>query len=175
MSFDEEIEAHAKAAEDLEFVDLPAVVNGKLRTFRIFKMDPLAWADAADRFPARSGVLLDRQYGYNIRPLSIFLAPTCVQILEGDTFTETTPKQWKILAKTLAPRTVLQLGDVMWNLNDYMPEQAVEALKKASAAESALNSESPENTESPAADSSAGSRKKSRSMSTTTKDESSAQ
>jgi hypothetical protein len=152
MSFDDDLDA--QVAAEAEYADVDVLINGKLCTLRFFQMDGLDWADQTDRFPARPGVLLDMKYGYNIRPLSLAVAPLCGKMVDGDTLVDLTKEQWVKLFKGIAPASVMRIGDNIFNLNEYAPGEAVAAAKKASAAESALNSASPENTESPEVDSS---------------------
>lgn len=140
MSFDDDVAAQIAAEKD--FVNVDVTLNGKLYTFRFFQMDGLEWADQTDRFPARPGVLLDMRYGYNLRPLSKAVAPLSGKQVDGDTLIDLTPEQWEKLFKALPGAAVMRIGDALFNLNEYAPGEAVEAAKKASAAESALSSAS---------------------------------
>lgn len=151
MSFDEDLDAQMN--RELDTVDVPVTVNGKLRTLRFTEMDGLKWADFCDRSPARPGVLLDMRYGYNLRELTKIAAPASGVLVDGDTVTELSTEQWAKLLKGLPGSSAQRIGDALFNLNEWMPGQAVEDAKKAFAAESAKNSPSPDNSESPEADS----------------------
>jgi hypothetical protein len=149
MSFDEDLDAQLILAAAPDHVDLPAVVNGTLYTFRIFAMDGLEWSEITDMFPARQDVLLDQRYGYNLRPLSKFAVRRCGKLVDGDNLIDLTDEQWDKLFSGLPGATVMRIGDVIWNLNEYLPGQAIEALKKGSAAKSARNSKLPKPAGSP--------------------------
>lgn len=137
MSIDDDLEADLNREADS--VDLNITVNGNLRTLRFTQMDGMEWADLTDRYPARPGVLLDMRYGYNLRELAKAAAPLCGKILDGDTPTELSEEQWAKLFKSQPGATVMRIGDVIWNLNEFLPGQAVEALKKGSAPASSKN------------------------------------
>lgn len=173
MSLDDDLDA--QIAAEAEYADVDVLINGKLRTLRFFQMDGLEWADQCDRYPARPGVLLDSKYGYNLRPLSRATAPLCGKMVDGESLVNLTKEQWVKLFNGLAPASVMRIGDCIFNLNEWLPGQAVEAAKKALAAESAPNSASHEPSASPGADSSAANPEQSPDTNTTTTDDSPAQ
>lgn len=135
---------------ELDTVDVDVTVNGKLRTFRFTEMDGLKWADLCDRAPARPGVLLDMRYGYNMRELTVLAAPQSGVLVNGEKSETLSVEQWAKLFKGLPGSAVQRVGDALFNLNEWLPAQAVDAAKKAFAAESAKNSSLPDTSESPA-------------------------
>lgn len=141
MSFDDDLDA--QIAAETQHVDVDVTLNKALRTIRVFAMDGLDWAAATDMFPARPDVPLDSVYGYNLRPLSKYLAPLCAKLLEDGKPVDLTVEQVDKLFKALPGNQIMQLGDAMWTLNEYLPGEAVKALKKGSAAKSARNSKQP--------------------------------
>lgn len=138
MSFEDDIRAEFEAEKP--YHDVSVKLNGNLHTFRFTQMDGLQWASATDMHPARPGVLLDMRFGYNLRPLSLLVAAQTGKRIDGDKFVDLTPDQWTNLFKALPGASVMRIGDALFELNEYGPGEAIEALKKASAAESALNS-----------------------------------
>jgi hypothetical protein len=137
LSLDDDLDADVN--RDVDYADLNININGKLRTLRFTQMDGLEWAELTDHFPARQGVLLDSRYGYNLRPLSKAAAPLCGKLLDGDTEVSLTEEQWAKLFKAQPGSTVMRIGDVIWNLNEFLPTAAVEALKKGSTPASSKN------------------------------------
>lgn len=133
MSIDDELDAALSTERD--FADLSINLNGKLRTFRFTQMDGMEWADLTDYYPAREGVLLDSRYGYNLRPLAKAAAPLCGKLIDGDKHVALTEEQWEKLFKGQPGATVMRIGDVIWNLNEFLPGQAIDALKKGSTPE----------------------------------------
>ena len=137
MTLDDDLDAVMGVARD--FADLSINLNGKLRTLRFTQMDGMEWAELTDRFPARQDVLLDARYGYNIRPLAKAAAPLCGSLLDGENEVALTVEQWEKLFKGQPGATVMRIGDIIWNLNEYLPGQAVDALKKGSTPEPSKN------------------------------------
>lgn len=148
MSFDDDLDA--QLARELDTVDVDVTVNGKLKTFRFTELDGLKWADLCDRAPARPGVLMDMRYGYDIRSLTTIAAPVSGVLVDGDTTSELSVAQWAKLLKGQPGAGIQRIGDALFSLNEWLPAQAVEEAKKASAAESAKNSPSPGDSVSPA-------------------------
>ncbi|AGW41742.1 histidinol-phosphate aminotransferase [Leifsonia xyli subsp. cynodontis DSM 46306] len=137
MSLDDDLDADL--TRDVDYADLNITINGKLRTLRFTQMDGLEWAELTDRFPARPDVLLDMRYGYNLRSLSKAAAPLCGKLLDGDKQVALTEEQWEKLFKSQPGSTITRIGDVIWNLNEYLPTATVEALKKGSTPASSKN------------------------------------
>lgn len=134
MSLDDDLDAVLNL--DRDTADLQINLNGKLRTLRFTQMDGMEWADLTDRHPARPDVLLDSlRNGYNLRSLAREAAPLCGKILDGDEQVALTEEQWEKLFRALPGASVMRIGDLIWNLNDYLPAAAVDALKKDSTPE----------------------------------------
>lgn len=156
MSFDEDLDI--QLARERMYIHVNVTLAGKLRTIRVTAIDALDWASAVDMFPLREDVKLDEVYGYNIRPLSLHIAPDCCQLVEGDELVPLSREQCDKLFKALDGSAVQRLGDAMWNLNQFLPDMAVGALKKALADASAKNSKPRKPSASRAAGSSGGNR-----------------
>jgi hypothetical protein len=141
MSFEDDLKAEFEAEKPHRNVDVK--LNDKLYTLRFTVMDGIEWTAAGDMFPPRPGVLLDTRYGYNLRPLTLFVASKTGQRVDGEKLTDLTPDQWSNLFKALPGKSVSRIGDALFDLNEYTPGAEVEALKKARAAESAQGSSLP--------------------------------
>lgn len=181
MSFSDDLKA---APTDRPSEDVDIVLGGKLHTLRFHAVDGLTWANLCDNHPMRPGVTLDGTYGYDLRSLTVEAAPLCGALVEDG---EETPlvvddidprfpdaphtDEWADLFSKIDGQTFRRISDVIWVLNELVPQQAVVAAKKALAA-----SKTPSNSRSSSAShrgaSSAGSRKKPQSTSTTTPDDS---
>lgn len=140
MSFKDDLAA-AKTAE-VPHIDVTVLVNGKPYELRFRQMEGPAWAAETDRHPSRPGVLVDQKYGYNIRSLTLGAAPKCGVLLEGDAETalrvdapglENRVDEWADLLTTLSGHDFQRVTDAIWSLNEYLPEQAVDAARKARA------------------------------------------
>lgn len=134
MSFEDDLKAEYEALKPTSDVDI--ALNGNLYTLRFKQMDGTEWADACDRAPVRPGVLLDKKYGYNLRFLVTLAAPLSGGRVDGDSVVPLTPDQWRAILKGNG-RNVSRIGDAIFLLNEYGPEDAVDEAKKASAAGSA--------------------------------------
>lgn len=150
MSFDEDLDAQLTA--EVEWADCDITVNSKLVRLRFERMDALAWADLCDQCPPRPTSPIDRNFGYNFRAVVALAAPISGKRLEGDEAVELTSDQWRKLLKGVNALALRTIGDVIFNLNEWLPAQEVAAAKKAFAVESDKSSSSPADSESPAAD-----------------------
>jgi hypothetical protein len=147
MSFEDDLKTQETAPIPFEDVDI--LLNGTLYVFRFKKMDAFEWAAQCDNYPARPTVLIDRAYGYNIRTMTMGVAPLCGVRLEGDTEVELRvdpPKtrgrvdEWRSLFKAIDGDAFQRITDALFNLNQYGPQQAVEAAKKALTGSAAASS-----------------------------------
>jgi hypothetical protein len=174
MSFEDDLAADV----DPDWLNVDIQLNGKPYTFRFTAMNGLDWATECDRHPARPGVKLDLQYGYNLRSIAEAVAPVCGVRVVGDPLGEETEalsaEQWETLLGKADGQTYRHLTDAIWAVNEYLPAQAVVAAKKALAAPKTPSS-SRSKSASPRGASSGGSQKKPPSTSTTTRDDSPAQ
>lgn len=138
MSFEDDLKAESEA--ELPYKDVELTLNGNLYVLRFTLMDGTEWAAATDQAPARPGVLLDTHYGYNMRALVYIVAPKSGRLVEGDSTKELTDDQWRLLLKSVKGGPMMRLGDTLFALNEYEPERAVEAAKKASRVAAATTS-----------------------------------
>lgn len=127
MTFEDDLKAEYEA--ERPHVDVEALLNGTLYTFRFKQMDGTEWASACDRAAARPGVLLDMRYGYNLRALAPIVAQASGGRVDGDTVVPLTPDQWRAVFKG-SGSTVARIGDAIFLLNEHGPSQAVEEAKK---------------------------------------------
>jgi hypothetical protein len=165
MSFDEDLDA-ALAAE-VDWVTVDVSLNGVLRTFRFDRMDGQEYDALTNLYPPRLTATLDKFYGYNIHDVALACAPLSGRLVDGDTLVELSEDQWRKYFKGASGAAVGRIRDAIFNLNEYMPAQEVEAAKKAFAVESVKNLLSPAPSESPAAGSPDGSPDSSPDTSTT--------
>lgn len=139
MGFVDDLKAEFEADKPTASVDV--TLNGNLYTLVFQQMDGIGWAEATDQAPVRPGVLLDMRYGYNLRALTLIVAPKTGKRRDGDDLVEMTADQWRNLLKALPGASVNRIGDALFSLNEYGPAEAVEALKKASPVGLGLNSD----------------------------------
>lgn len=151
MSFDDDLEAQLNAEAD--WADCDITVNNKLVRLRFTQLDALEWADLCDLCPPRPGSPIDRNFGYNFRAVVTLAAPKSGKRLDGEEAVELTADQWRKLLKSINPLSLRTIGDVIFNLNEWIPAQEVAAAKKAFAVESDKSSSSPADSASPALDS----------------------
>lgn len=177
MSFEDDL----NTPMERDWADVDLMVNGHLHRFRFTALDGLTWATECDRSPMRDDVGFDKAYGYDIRALTMRVAPLSGARVDGDAlvplrvdpFDEKHPNaprvdEWADLFALIDGAAFRNISDTIWQLNEYLPQEAVKAAKKASAA-SAAHSNSPANSASPREGSGVGSRKKPRTTSTTTR------
>lgn len=161
MSFEDELDADldAQLAAEPNFSFVSVLVNGKHRKLRFTEMDGLAWADLCDRNPPRlvegtekdpKVLPIDNAYGYNVLGASVLAAQKSGHMQSGDGWVELSAERWKKLIRGLPGAQLKRIADVIWDLNQWAPSQAVLSAKKASEVESALSLYSPEPSESPA-------------------------
>lgn len=129
MTFEDDLAA--VQAAPAPFLDAEVTVNGSYYALRFVQMDPFDWAVEVDKHPARPGVALDKRYGYNLRSLVKAVAPATGSLVEDD---KTVPvKDWPALLKAIGGHGFQRVTDAIWAVNEYLPEQAVVAAKKARA------------------------------------------
>ncbi len=114
-----------------------------LLTLRFTKLDGLAWAALTLKNVMRPDVPVDLMYGYNFHAVCQAAAQLTGTEVDGETTSAISDKQWERLWNVLPGRDVQRICDAVWGLNEYGPEQRVEAAKKASEARSANASTSP--------------------------------
>ncbi len=130
MSFIDDLEAAEAAARPSK--DVLVLLAGNPHVLRFVQMDPMDWTTVTDRHPMRPGVLVDERYGYNLRAVTREAAPKCGFLVEDD---RPQPLQsaesWASLFKSITGAEFARITDAIWSLNEYEPEQAVLAAKKA--------------------------------------------
>lgn len=178
MSFEDDL----KTPVARDWSDVDVVLNGTLHVFRFTALDGLTWAAESDKCPMRPDVDFDRAYGYDIRKLTVAVAPLSgARLVDGelvplrvDPVNPSHPNaprvdEWGDLFARIDGHTFRKISDTIWGLNEYLPGEAVKAAKKALEG-SGTPSASPSSSGSRPAGSSVGSRKKQPGMSTTTPD-----
>lgn len=149
MSFDDDLDSQLTAEPN--WADAEVVVNNRFVTLRFTQMDALEWADITDQCPPRLGSPIDRNFGFNFRAAVSLAAPLSGKKLDGDEVEELTEEQWRKLLKGLSSIGLKSIGDVIFNLNEWLPAQEIAEAKKASAVGSDSSSNSPAPSGSPAA------------------------
>jgi hypothetical protein len=137
MGFKEDLAAAKSAPAVTEDVDV--LLNGNRYTLRFRQVSGREWAYAVDQSPVRPTVALDLQYGYNIRMAVGLIAPTSGTLLDGDSVLELTVdheakppvNEWADLLDSLSGFDFQRVTDVVWRLNEYEPQEALKAAKKA--------------------------------------------
>lgn len=118
---------------------LQATMRDSLVTLRFVQLHGYDWAELTTKHPARRGVELDMAYGYNldavVRAAAKFEDPKrpgkrYALRLEGDDWVALTDKQIDDLWETLTGSEVSNIRDAVWGLNDFLPNQRIEALVK---------------------------------------------
>lgn len=178
MTFSDDLKAQGQTPRPIKDVDV--IINDQLYTFRFRQMDGLEWAAECDKHPARLDSTIDSFYGYNLRTLTIAVAPRCGVRLDGETeiplvveaqhpLLPANPNlvnEWRDLFAAIGGAGFQDISDALFALNQYDPAQAVEEAKKARAALT-RKSASQSRSGSRQSGSSAGNRKKSPTTRTT--------
>jgi len=121
-------------AVQAEIDDLQDEVDKSLITLRFTRLDGEKWADLTSANPMRLGVALDRHYGYNFDAVSVAAAQMSGVRVDEDGDHELTDEQWERLLKLLSGYDRKLIRDAVWTLNEYGPQQLVDALVKGSGA-----------------------------------------
>jgi hypothetical protein len=133
----------SKADEIRETLD-DLAGDDSTETIRIFRMPGRDWANLTSKCPVRADVPIDRHYGYNydaaceaaLRYRDPKTGATYAFRLEDDTPVEITDAEWADLLSVLSGNEYAKLRDRVWELNEYEPEQRLNALVKGSGAAS---------------------------------------
>jgi hypothetical protein len=137
MGFKEDLAAAKKAPANTADVDV--LVNGRKYTLRFKQVTGQEWAEAVDRSPLRREVALDVRYGYNLRMAVGLTVPNSATLLDGEKPVEVTVdedakppvNEWADLLDALSGFDFQRVTDAVWQLNEWDPQQALEAAKKA--------------------------------------------
>lgn len=144
MTFEDDLKA-AQTPED-NHIDVLVLIAKKPYTLRFRQMDGMAWAAETDRHVPRPGVVIDARYGYNIRSLTRGAAPQCGVLVTDDGERELrvdpyiNPQsgepildrvdEWADVFKALSGHDFKRVTDAIWTLNEYTPQQDIEAAGK---------------------------------------------
>ena len=124
---------------------IEAEAAGNVFIIRFRALPAEDWADITGRSPARLDVPVDRMYGYNVHDAARAAAPLSgvhlVVAPDADaTEEQLTEEQWERLFKLLSGRDFGRITDAIFDLNDYGPQQRLDAARKASRAGSGTTS-----------------------------------
>lgn len=145
-SFAEILAAAANEENTAPHTKQAVVAVGKtLQTFEFTRMSGLQWAEICAKCPARPDAPIDRRYGYNFQAAARIAAPLTGRRIVDDKPEVVAEDQWQVLWGLLSGHDVQVVCDTVWALNEWDPEQEVEALKKASRAASSKKRSSPAN------------------------------
>lgn len=106
---------------------------------RFTRMPADEWAEITARCPQRFEAPVDRIYGYNVHDAARAAAPASgVRLIaqaEGAPIEEALPdEQWDELFEVMSGREFTNIVDAIFDLNDYTPQQRLDAARKASRA-----------------------------------------
>lgn len=118
-------DAASRALEDFDGEVLKSLV-----TLKFTRLDGDRWAKLTSAHPMRIDVALDRHYGYDYDAVSEAAARASGVRIDDDGEHSLTTEQWTRLLKVLAGHDVQAIRDAVWTLNEYEPEQHVQALVK---------------------------------------------
>jgi hypothetical protein len=135
MTFEEDLAELENAPT--KTADVQILVGKTLTTFRFYQWSGIQWAEEADNHPIRPGVIIDANYGYNLRSLCRAAAKETGRRVDDDGAEHTLdPEQWDKLFRHEAGAPVQDLCDAIWRLNEGGPAAEIDAARKASAAAS---------------------------------------
>jgi hypothetical protein len=150
MTFEEDLQA--QGAKPTETADADVLINGRPYTLRFLQLAGHQWVAEGDKYPVRPEVAIDRRYGYNLRALCLAVAKMSGRRVDGDALQPLSEEAWDAIFRDLPGADVQRVCDAIWELNEFRPEEALKAAKKAAAALSEPSFDSPQNSESPSAD-----------------------
>jgi len=104
---------------------------GKLITLRFEQLGGVQWAEITAKSPARAESPIDRRYGYNFQAAALKAAPLCGAVIEDGVPVKYEGKKWAALFAKLPGSDISAVCSAIWALNQWEPEQRLEALKKA--------------------------------------------
>lgn len=113
-----------------------------LVTIRITRLPGRQWAVLTSRNPVRVDVVIDRHYGYNFDAVCEAAArfvddktgEVFAHFVDDDELTPLTLEDWDDLFDRLSGAEITSVRDVVWELNEWGPQQRVQELVKASGA-----------------------------------------
>jgi len=99
-------------------------------------MSGRAWAELTSKHPVRVDVPIDRRYGYNYDAACEAAAVVTGVRVDGDTLEPLSEEEWHDLFDVLSGNEVGLIRDAVWSLNEFDPQQRLDALVKSSGAAS---------------------------------------
>lgn len=106
-------------------------------TIRVFRMPGRDWANLTSKCPARLDVPMDKHYGYNYD--AVCEAALRYREPSGEAFAfrledgepvGISDEEWSQLVSVLSGNEYAKLRDIVWELNEFEPEQRLQALVK---------------------------------------------
>ena len=140
---------HAKRRKEIEEQieqreqERNAAAEGTYWTFRFVQLPGQDWAEIIARHPPRPDVPIDRRYGYNYHGAAKQAAEANGAVVvrepaeeenaeDVETLERLDPEQWHDLWTTLSGHEVEKIASAVWDLNEYGPQQKLDAAGKAS-------------------------------------------
>ena len=115
---------------------LTETANDALVTLRFTRMSGRAWAELTSKHPVRVDVPIDRRYGYNYDAACEAAAVVTGVRVDGDSLEPISEEEWRDLFDVLSGNEVGLIRDAVWSLNEFDPQQRLDALVKSSGAAS---------------------------------------
>lgn len=105
-----------------------------LVVLRFTRLPGREWAALTSKNPVRADVPIDRHYGYNYDAVCEAAAMKSGVRVDGDEELPLTTQEWDELFGALSGNEVGEIRDAVWALNEWEPQQRIQALVKASGA-----------------------------------------
>lgn len=121
--------AAAKAAPVASLV-VPIELNGKRYKLKFTKMLGTDYAAETLLHPPNIETSFGREYGYDIHSLARAVAPRCGVLLDGKVEETLTDEEWADLWLALDGGAHEQIGNSIFQLNEYSSAKAVAAARK---------------------------------------------
>jgi hypothetical protein len=126
---DDLLESAAEAPTPSKELDVE--IGGQILSLKFYQIDGRRWAEITAMCPTRLGSVIDRSYGYNFQAASQMAAPLSGRVVVGDEELQLDNTKWDQLFTKLAGTHVRGIHSLIWELNEYDPQQAVAKAKKA--------------------------------------------
>lgn len=121
--------------------------SDSLLTIRLTRLPGRDWSNLTSKCPVRVDVPIDRHYGYNYdaacEAAARYRDPSGVTYgarLEDGEPVDISDDEWADLFDVLSGSDIGKIRDAVWELNEYEPEQRLNALVKGSGAASRSDS-----------------------------------
>jgi hypothetical protein len=141
-SNDVRLGAKSEAQEIQEKIDELTLDASDKLVLRFTRLPGRDWARITSRHPVRPGVGIDMHFGYNYDAVcedaATYSDPKTQEsfgaLIEDGERVELSREEWAELFDVLAGSDIESIRDAIWGLNEYEPEQRLQALVKASGA-----------------------------------------